>query len=161
MSLQDVMKSPEVKKKIQHVTWPWPLIACTELSLWMKDVSPSTKMSFSAACAVHHHPSGNPFACVSRPPQWFEVWKLTGQVAALEFIPLLRIQAPMLLSTALSALTIKEQQLPWSPTHWELDKTSNTTLVCELLIKESLLLSRVFFGGVFLIRRYLYLFVEL
>lgn len=155
------MKSPEVKKKIQHVTWPWPLTTCTELSLWMKDISLPTKMSFSAACAVHHHPSGNPVACVSRPPQWFQVWKLTGRVGALEFIPLLRIQAPMLLSTALSALTITEQQLPWSSTHWELDKTSNKTLVCELLIKESLLFSHVYFGGVFLIRRYLYLFVKL
>ncbi len=53
-SLQDAMKSPEAKKKIQHVTWPWPLIPFhTDLMVLRQDRSlPSRQLLFPSTCAL-------------------------------------------------------------------------------------------------------------
>lgn len=74
------MTSPDVKKKIQHVTWPWPLTHdgnWRELRLWRTDHSPPTTCCcplpvFSPVIliplTVSQERMESPLTCVSRPP---------------------------------------------------------------------------------------------
>lgn len=80
LSLQDAVKSPEVKKKIQHVTWPWTMnCLCTDLmgARALEDkLLPSYQKLLPTACALpiivplteSQKGMKTLFTCVSRPP---------------------------------------------------------------------------------------------
>lgn len=139
--LQNAIKSPEVKKKIQHVTWPWPIVMYLELMLWMENLPAPPKchcpmVVLSTVCVIP--PITELLECQGLLSN-FRSEGLNGSRRCPE--EPLRGQTPVSCSATLSASTGKEQRPTWSPTHIEnfhWTKTSNMALISQPQMKQYL-----------------------